>query len=446
MNRTFKILAIDDDPNILRLLEHMFKGKNYTFYQAEDGKTGLEKARSIRPDLIISDVLLPDINGFEICKIIRADSDFETVKFVFMSGIGKKEKAIQGLEIGADDYLTKPFYPDQVRAKIDALLRIKSLQDDLVKANDELLKANEELRRYQTLLESANKAAENEKQRLNNTLKEISFLMDELEQSHKQQVELNQTLEKNSNDLVNLLATIVELRNPDNKNHIREVAKMSIYIATELDLDSKMVKDIRVAALLHEIGKVGVPDEIVRKSPSEWTEKEKQIMSQHPLVGESLLSGYTGLENAATIIRHIYENVDGSGEPDRLVGSNIPVGSRILRVCSDFDDRTYLAREADELWKVFNDMLEHSETYYDSHILMGLKEYIKSIAERRTARLTKKIVVTELEEGMVLANDLYTTTGLKLMPEGTVLTEANIKTILNYNKTDTLKEGILIQV
>ena len=270
--------------------------------------------------------------------------------------------------------------------------------------------------------------------------------MEELEESHKQQVDLNQSLEKNSNDLVNLLATIVELRNPENKNHAQEVAKIALHIATELELNISVTKDLRIAALLHEIGKVGVPDEIIRKPAEEWTEKERRIISQHPLVGETLLKGYFGLENAATIIRHIYENVDGSGEPDGLEGELIPIESRILRVASDYDEKTYLAREATEFWKVYKEMTSLSETLYDGHIIQGLKKYISTIAERRKARITKKLVVTELEEGMVLANDLFTNTGLKLMPEGTVLTEANIKTILNYNKTDSLKEGILIQV
>ncbi|NOZ74585.1 MAG: response regulator [FCB group bacterium] len=444
--RTYRILAIDDDPNILRLLGHIFQGEHYRFDQASDGKSGLEKIRSKKPDLIISDVMLPDIDGFEICRKVREDKSFSTVKFILISANGEKEKVVHGMEIGADDYLTKPIEFEQTRAKADALLRMKTLQDDLLRSNEDLRTANEKLLHTKTKLESINRTAENEKQRLNNTLKEISFLMDELEQSHKQQVELNQRLEKNSNDLVNLLATIVEIRNPDNKNHAKEVEKMVLFIVTQMDLDVTSVKDLRIAALLHEIGKVGVPDDIIRKSPEEWTAKERRIISQHPLIGESLLKGYSGLEEAAKLIRHLFENMDGSGEPDHLEGSNIPIGSRILRVCSDFDDQTYLARDSVELWRVYNQMLKSSEVLYDSHVLQGLKEYVKTIAERRTARLTKKIILTELEEGMVLANDLYTNTGLKLMPEGTVLTESTIRTILNYNKTDSLKEGITIQV
>ncbi len=442
----FKILAIDDDPGILLLLKSIFKGRNYNFFQAKNGESGLKLAEEEQPDLIISDVMLPDINGFEICKRIRANKKFETIKFMLVSASIEKNKVVEGLEIGADDYLAKPFDPEQARAKVDALLRIKVLQDDLVIKNEEMRRVNEELLHTKTMLESANRSAENEKERLNNTLKEISFLMEELEESHKQQVDLNQSLEKNSNDLVNLLATIVELRNPENKNHAQEVAKIALHIATELELNISVTKDLRIAALLHEIGKVGVPDEIIRKPAEEWTEKERRIISQHPLVGETLLKGYFGLENAATIIRHIYENVDGSGEPDGLEGELIPIESRILRVASDYDEKTYLAREATEFWKVYKEMTSLSETLYDGHIIQGLKKYISTIAERRKARITKKLVVTELEEGMVLANDLFTNTGLKLMPEGTVLTEANIKTILNYNKTDSLKEGILIQV
>ncbi|RMF06385.1 MAG: response regulator [Candidatus Neomarinimicrobiota bacterium] len=446
MKRRFTILAIDDDPNILRLLDKALEGRNISLHHATDGTSGLEQARSLHPDLIISDVRLPDIDGFDICKAIRAEKSLETTKFIFVSALDAKEKAIQGLQLGGDDYLTKPFDLEQTRAKVEALLRIKALEDDLVRRNDELRAANEELMHTKTMLESARQAAENEKQRLNNTLKEISFLMEELEQSHKQQVELNQTLEKNSNDLVNLLATIVELRNPMNKQHAQEVSKMAVYISTILDLDSTLVKDIRNAALLHEIGKVGVPDEIIRKKPEEWTPQEKDIISQHPLVGETLVKGYSGLDKVATIIRHLNENMDGSGDPDHLAGDQIPIGSRIIRVCADFDDRTYDATDPAEFWAVYNDMLSHSETLYDEQILKALKEYVKTIAERRKARKTKKVIVTELEPGMILANDLFTDTGLKLMPEGTVLTESNIKTIMNYNKTDSLKGGITIQV
>ncbi|MFQ6614431.1 MAG: response regulator, partial [Fidelibacterota bacterium] len=298
---TYRILAIDDDPNILRLLEHIFNGENYRYYQAIDGKSGLAMIGANRPDLIISDLMLPDIDGFEICKKVREDKTLSTVKFILISANDEKEKVVHGMDIGADDYLIKPLKIEQTRAKVDALLRMKTLQDDLLRSNENLRSTNEELLHTKTKLESINQTAENEKQRLNNTLREISFLMDELEESHKQQVELNQKLEKNSHELVNLLATIVELRNPENKNHAKEVEKMVVFIVSQMDLDITSVKDLRIAALLHEIGKVGVPDDIIRKTPEKWTAKEKRVISQHPLIGESLLKGYAGLENAATI-------------------------------------------------------------------------------------------------------------------------------------------------
>jgi response regulator RpfG family c-di-GMP phosphodiesterase len=442
-----RILVVDDDPFILNYFQFLLRPPRYQVEVAEDAESALEKTVKIRPDLVISDVVLPGMSGYDLCKAIRSIPELENIIFILTSSELTEEKdATKGLTAGADDYLMKPYNNEQTKAKIDSFLRIKKLQDDLVRSNRELSATVRELEQHKKLLEETNRILEQDKQRLRNSLREISYLTDELEKSHRRQVELNHTLKKNFDDLVTLLSTIVEHRNPYFKGHSQKVAEASLFIAKALGLDEKEIRNIEIAALLHEIGKIGIPDEIISKHPDDYTDQERLIVQQHPLVGESLLKGYSGLEGAARIIRHLHENVDGSGYPDGLAGDKIPIGSRIIKLASCFDKMTYNAEESGQIYRAVEALALQADVEYDALLVQYLKKYVDTFADRRKKRRTGVVNIIDLKEGMVLSKDLYTSTGIKLIPKDTKLTSSSIKCIMNYNKTDPLKEGISIYI
>lgn len=443
--KRFKLLFVDDDPAIVKFLSFVFRDSKYVLKDAADGQSGFEIAKKFMPDLIISDVILPELDGFAFCKKIRCNESLKNIIFLLITSIKMaSEDAVKGLESGADEYILKPLEQEQIKVKVDALLRIKTLQDRLIRNNKVLTDTNRELENHKQLLEETNQTLEREKERLGNSLKEISHLMEELEKSHQHQVQLNQSLKKNFDELVNLLTTVVKLRSPYYRGHAREVSKISLFIADRLELNVAQEKDLNVAALLHEIGMLGLPDKITKKRPDELTEDEQQTVNQYPLVGESLLKGFSGFQTVATIIRHINENIDGTGYPDGLSGEDIPIASRIIRVAATFNRLIYNLTEPGEIYGTCNALKDEIDLNYDGRVMVSLKEYVDSIADRRKNRKVDIVDVTGLKPGMVLAADLYTATGIKLMPEGTELTDVAIKGILNYSYSDSLQQEIKI--
>lgn len=443
----FRILVVDDDDLILKYFPTILPLSKYIVKIAKDGVEGLSKAKEFNPDIIISDVVMPNMDGYELCKAVRSHPKFKNTIFLLSSAnLTEAKDAIKGLKGGADDYLLKPLKKDATIAKIDAFLRLKLLEDDLLDSNKKLTETIEVLEKNKKQLEESIAAEEKEKELLKNSLKEISFLLEELEKSHHYQITLNRSLKKNFDDLVSLLATIIELRNPIHKGHSQKVAEISKFIANEFGLLENEIREIEVAALLHEIGMIGIPDDIFVKNPTERDDYEKRIVSQYPLVGESLIKGYPGLEKAAKIIRHLHENIDGTGYPDGLVGEETPIGSQIIKVASRFDRMSSELINPSDIYGILIFLRDLKDIEFNSQVLHYLYKYVDTFADRRTSNRNEKIDIFDLKEGMILSEDVYTSTGIKLVPKGSKLTESAINCILNYNKTDPLEKDILIKV
>ncbi len=440
----FKVLVFTNNSSTLNYFQSLLKEPKYKVIFVESKEKVLGKIRLFLPDLIISELKTPKIDKVELCQHIRKDQRLSNTIILLITS--KRAETEDTQCSGVDDYLTKPFNREHVKTKIDSYLRIKRLQDDLLQSNKELNETISTLKEHEKMLEESNMALERDKKLLRNSLREITYLTTELEKSHHHQVQLNQTLKKNFNDLVNLLASIIGLRNPYNMGHSQKVAEISRFIADKFGKTEQEIRNIEIAALLHEIGKIGISDDIMNKNPDELSEEEKMTLAQHPLVGESLLKGYSGLEKAAKIIRHIHENIDGTGYPDGLAGDAIPLGSRIIKAASQFDRMTYTAGTPGEFYRAVATLKNSVDTDFDGHVLRHLKKYVDTFADRRKGQRTEKINILDLKEGMILAGDLYTSTGIKLIPKGTKLSESSIKCILNYNKTDPLKEGISILI
>ena len=442
-----KLLFVDDDPAIIEFLKFVFKDPRYIVRAATNGKEGLQFAREFHPDLIISDVVMPEMNGLELCQAVRADEKMKmTIFFLVSSARQEIDDRIKGLHSGADEYLLKPLNKNHLLAQVQAFLRIKTLQDELINKNERLGQVNLDLEENKHQVEETNRALEREKERLTYSLREISNLAEELEKSHQNQLKLNFSLKESFDNLVKLLATIVELRNPFLAGHTEEVEQIAIYIGERLDLNTSQLKELRIAALLHEIGMIGLPDDIIKLKPDEMSPEQEKIFLQHTVVGESLLNSFRGFEGAARTIRHIHENLDGSGFPDKFSGDEIPLESKIIKAATDFSRAIQNVTDHGQIYRIYNAMKTESDIKYDAMVVSILKDYVDTIANRRTRRKVETVSLAHLQPGMVLAADLYTNTGIKLMPEGMELTDASIKGILNYSYNDPLPPGVKVVV
>ena len=393
-NKPAKILVVEDDPTTLKIITKILSNQpGFEVIGATNGKEGLLLAKDTNPDIIISDYSMPVMDGFELCAAVKSDKELESTIFILLTAISETDKKVQGFDIGVDDYLVKPYNPSELISKIKAFLKIKFLQDEL--------KAKK-----------ANLAT------------------------------LNELLERSMFDLANLLLNLLELHIPEATKRGKRAGEIARWIAEKLELDPQSIKDIEYAALLHEIGKLSIPKDVLMKKSKDLSDKEREMVKQHPVLGQLVLSSAPKMRFPAMIIRHQLENYDGTGFPDRLVEAEIPIGSRILRVIVDFED--LIEEFGGSVQKTLEFMEKGIRSKYQPQIYQLLTEYTSEIPEKLMVDDKIKITIFDLKEGMVLAHDLYTSAGIKLLPKGANIKEYMIEKIISHNSRDPIVGGVYV--
>ena len=282
-DRTRRVLIVDDDPEVRRVLARMLQPEGYEVYEAGDGEEGLAQAEVHRPDVILLDVLMPNLNGFEACKRLKAKEEFRLTPVVLITGLSDVRDRVAGILAGADDFLSKPFEQTELKARVSSLLRLKRYTDDLERA--ELV--------------------------------------------------------------VFTLARAIEERDPYTRGHCDRLSQYASALGQRMGLGAEEVRALRQGGIVHDIGKVTVPDAVLKKN-GRLTQTERDVMQQHPLSGVHICQPLRTFEDVLPIIRSHHERLDGTGYPDGLQGDEIPTTARILSVVDVYDalttDRPY--REA----------------------------------------------------------------------------------------------------
>ncbi len=408
-----KILAVDDDPNLLFGLRALFKREGYEVQTASDGEEGLRLATATSPDLIVCDIRMPVMNGFELLQRLRWDSRTVDIPFVFLTASDEHQDLLSGYAKGADDYIVKPFDPPELLARVNAVLRrVNAIQarakqtsrENLIRlvisapfgtllvdkkgvvqfANvpaQDMLGANNltgkslyaliptawhpTVRQYLTgEMELPNETLtfETEMARFTGekflaqisavfvhwqTESEVRFTI--RDSTKQKQTEID--LEKTRLDLLNAYeATLVgwaralELRDRETQGHSERVTKLTVEIARAMGVLEDEIVHMRRGALLHDIGKIGIPDSILLK-PGVLTAEEWVVMRQHPQFALDLLANIEYLRPALDIPYCHHEKWDGTGYPRGLKGEEIPLAARIFAVVDVWDaltsDRPY---------------------------------------------------------------------------------------------------------
>ncbi len=441
-----KILCVDDDRNILHLYTRFLEQAGYEVQTAPNASQGFEAALDFRPDLIVSDVVMPEETGYDFCRRVRNHPDLAKCIFILSSAqLKDSDDAIKGLDEGADDYLYKPVRRAALLAKIRNFVRIKQLQDSLVATNRKLNETVGELKIYKAELERKNAELNNEKQILENSLKQISLLVKEREATNQQLEALNRTREDNFQSLITILATLQEAKRQYHRGHTEKVAEIASFIATQLQLAPSEVEDIEIASRLHEIGKLALPDELTMKNPEAYTERDRGFLSQHPVKGADLLENYAGFQNIARIIRHYHENIDGTGIPDGLKGEAIPIGSRIIALAGIFDNIVY-RKKGGTIDEAFQVIEAKAGSRFDPQLVFYLHKYAMAYPPDDTPNAMKAVSLYDLKPGMILAAGVFSKNGMKLLPLDSVLSEASIGQIAQYHRTDPLEEIVFIRI
>jgi response regulator RpfG family c-di-GMP phosphodiesterase len=287
-NTTTKILVIDDDPAMLRMVCSVLRNIGYDVFSAKNGNSGIEEFKKENPTLVITDIHMPDISGIDVLRSIKKDSP--TTQVLVFSGVGTMDDIIEALRLGACDFLTKPF---NLKILIHTVNRCVE--------RNELI--NERINRQTTL--------------------------------ERQVVERTAALTNTFYETVKALGRLTELRDPYTAGHQNRVALLAVGIGRELGLSQSELETIHVAGLLHDIGKAAVPVELLVK-PSRLNEHEFELIKNHPQSGYDIIRDIPFVESlgkdVSIVVQQHHERLNGAGYPNGLSDVEIELESKILSV------------------------------------------------------------------------------------------------------------------
>ncbi len=442
-----RFLSIDDDRTlqmiVKQILTRSFGSETLEVFQASTGEEGLQIMREIKPDIILCDIHMPGMDGFEVCQRVR-ELKLRSAVILMSAYDAEQDNAIKASETGADAYLSKPLKKGELLFVVNFVMRVAHLNDAVFEKNKQLESSLGQLKQFHQKLASLNEELRNDKRRLGVSLKEMTDLNEQLENKNQQISSMVEELADRFDSTEGLLATIIELHQTEHRGHSERVAEMSIYIAEKLGLTDYQVRNVKSAARLHELGIVALPTQEKRQEAvDEGSDKKSRLSTSHPLVGEMLLKEFPGFELIAEIIRHLHENVDGSGSPDGIYGDRIPVGSRIVCAASYFDHNKMMSPDKSGA-DILAQMDEKTGIIFDDSIMEVMKEFVDNKGDVKEVPVMECSVFA-LAEGMELASDLFSESGINLLRKGTVLDRETLDKILKFHNVDPISGIIKIK-
>ncbi|GAC1345556.1 MAG: hypothetical protein NVSMB23_21840 [Myxococcales bacterium] len=305
------LLLVDDNLDMLAFLSRLL-ARDYRVLTAGDGEAGLLAARREHPALVVSDVMMPRMDGYALLRALRAEEDTRHIPVVLLTAKNELSQKIHGLEEGADDYLSKPFNFREFKTRVRSLLRNRELERLLAEKNDYLNKLNFDL-------------VLSKKEVFLQTIEAITFAL--------------------------------EAKDTYTHGHSYRVAVLASELAREIRLSEAEVERVRLSALLHDVGKIGISEAVLRK-PGKLTQQEYLEIQRHPAIGAKILERVGELKDVTRCILFHHEAWDGSGYPGKLQAREIPLESRVIAIADTYDamtsDRAYRrglghARAIDEI-------------------------------------------------------------------------------------------------
>lgn len=302
-NGCSKILVVDDEKQNLKLIETILAPLNYKVILANDGEEALLKVREDMPDLILLDIMMPKMDGFEVARRLKQNNTTMIIPIVMVTSLGELEDKVKALDAGADEFLVKPVDSIELKARIKSLLKVKVYNDTI--------------RDYQKSLET-----------------EVNLKTKELRNAYEQ-------VKAVTFETINKLSKAAEYLDDSTAAHLQRISRYVAAIARELKLDDRTVESILYASPMHDVGKIGIPDSILMK-PGKLTPEEWEIMKTHTVIGGKILEGSEQklIQMAETIALTHHEKWDGTGYPKGMKGKEIPVEGRITAIADVFDALT----------------------------------------------------------------------------------------------------------
>jgi len=402
---------------------------------------GLQRMREAPADIALCNAQLRGgRDGFEVCRQIRKNHPQCAV--IIMSAYDPEtDYANKASSAGAQAYLSKPLKAGEFLFAVNSVLRVAHLDNAVYEKNLKLEEALGQLKAFHKQVANLNNELQGDKRRLRTNLQEMTDLNNQLEEKNSQISSMVEELGRRFESTEALLVNIIELRQPEHRGHVDRVAKISTFIAGKMSLTDNQIRNIKTAARLHELGIAALPTR--EKRIAALDEGKNRSHTNHPLVGEMLLKGFPGFELIANILRHLHENVDGSGFPDKLYGDRIPIGSRIVSAASYYDHfRISNTDESPlEALAVMNPLCGK---FFDEQVMDFLEKYAHTQMSPENDK-TLDCSVFALVEGMELASNIYSESGINLLMKGTVLNADILNKILKFHAVDPIAGAVKIK-
>jgi putative two-component system response regulator len=313
---TGTVLVADDQAANRELLEELLTPQGCKVVSVPDGAAALEELTRTQFDLVLLDVMMPHLNGFEVCEKIKNNPDTYLIPVIMITALSDKQDRIEGIKVGADDFLSRPLDRTELLARVRSLLKLKQRTDELERAESVLFS----------------------------------------------------------------LARSIEGKDPYTHGHCERLSDYSTRLGEHLGLSEDQLIALRRAGIVHDVGKIAVPDAILLK-PGSLTADEWKLIREHPVVGERICAPLKSFRFVLPIIRHHHEKFDGSGYPDGLRGEEIPVTARVLQVVDVYDalttDRPY--KKAFSITDALQTMKEEvAKGWWDPHIFDQFERLVRT--------------------------------------------------------------------
>jgi len=313
---TGSILVADDQDSNRELLKELLEAQGYAVIAVPDGADALAELAQRPVDLVLLDVMMPRLNGFEVCERIKANPDTYLVPVILITALSDKQDRLEGIKAGADDFLIRPVDRTELLARVRSLLKLKQRTDELERAESVLF----------------------------------------------------------------TLARSIEGKDPYTHGHCERLSEYSARLGEHIGLSEDQIVALRRAGVVHDVGKIAVPDAILLK-PSSLTQDEWKLIKEHPVVGERICAPLKSFRFVLPIIRHHHEKFDGSGYPDGLRGEEIPVTARALQIVDVYDalttDRPY--KHAFSITDALQTMKQEvAKGWWDRHVFDEFERLVRS--------------------------------------------------------------------
>ncbi|MDB5786008.1 HD domain-containing phosphohydrolase [Caballeronia mineralivorans] len=422
------VLLVDDEPSVLSSLKRLLRPTRYQVLTAESGAAALDLLTSTKVDLIISDMRMPYMSGAEF--LAQAQALYPDTMRILLTGYSEIESVVRAInEGGVYRYLNKPWDDQDLLLTVAQALEQRRLLKETARLTELAHKQNDELRRFNAGLETQVLA------RTEEIRQTVMFLED-----------AQRDLKRNFSTMVQVCASMIELRCGVLGGQSLRIGEVGRRLALAFGMSGLQAQDLFFAGLLHGIGKLSLPDELLRKSLDRLLPEEIQFFYQHPLRAQMVLTPVAQLDHVAHIIRHQYERFNGRGTPDGLAGSDIPFGSRILAVARDFEGLRSggIVKQAASLEQAIVMLKSQAGTRYDPQIVDRFVELMKDPFALSGDTPVAQIDASQLREGMRLADDLRTSRGVLLLAKDGVVSAHQIAQVKRFQAQDEAPFAILV--